>query len=298
MAEWRRQRLSSLVCEEDRAAFERDGFILKPDFLPAADYAALKEQVLSFRGPVRHQLQGDALTRRIALDRPNPGQSAGFARHGRQPGMARPRALCRLVHARTADLHPDDLLACAQGAARPADAAARRRVSSIGQGLVVFDGCRRRGRPLHLCAGVAPADAPAPRLGTPRVDDGGAQLRFPIRPRLIADHTRDGAPARLWRAEGLRGAAKHAGGGRHGRLPCARPQRPPIGSSRDMGLRAPQPVPALARLRPGRDAVGQGPRGAPLLVGDGPWRKTAPEQQPVAERRNRNPDRISPVHNR
>ena len=25
MAEWRRQRLSALVCEEDRAAFERDG---------------------------------------------------------------------------------------------------------------------------------------------------------------------------------------------------------------------------------------------------------------------------------
>jgi hypothetical protein len=69
MAEWRRRRLSALVCEEDRAAFERDGFILKPDFLPVADYAALKEQVLSFRGPVRHQLQGDAMTRRIALDR-------------------------------------------------------------------------------------------------------------------------------------------------------------------------------------------------------------------------------------
>ena len=69
MAEWRRQRLSALVCKEDRAAFERDGFILKTNFLPAADYVALKEQVLRFRGPVRHQLQGDAMTRRIALDR-------------------------------------------------------------------------------------------------------------------------------------------------------------------------------------------------------------------------------------
>jgi hypothetical protein len=68
MAEWRRRRLSALISEEDRTTFERDGFILKPDFLPAADYAALKEQVLSFRGPVRHQLQGDAMTRRIALD--------------------------------------------------------------------------------------------------------------------------------------------------------------------------------------------------------------------------------------
>src|SRR6201994_2268005 len=68
MAEWRRRRLCTLISKDDRAAFERDGFILKPDFLPAADYAALKEQVLSFRGPVRHQFQGDALTRRIALD--------------------------------------------------------------------------------------------------------------------------------------------------------------------------------------------------------------------------------------
>jgi hypothetical protein len=69
MAEWRRRQLLALISEEDRAAFERDGFVLKPDFLPAADYSALREQVLSFRGPVRHQLQGDALTRRIALDR-------------------------------------------------------------------------------------------------------------------------------------------------------------------------------------------------------------------------------------
>jgi hypothetical protein len=69
MAEWRRRRMLALISGEDRAAFERDGFILKPDFLPTIDYAALKGQVLSFRGPVRHQLQGDALTRRIAVDR-------------------------------------------------------------------------------------------------------------------------------------------------------------------------------------------------------------------------------------
>src|ERR1700747_2461475 len=68
MAEWRRRRLSALVCEEDRAGFERDGFILKPDSVPEADYAALEEQPLSCREPVRHHLQGDAMTRRIALD--------------------------------------------------------------------------------------------------------------------------------------------------------------------------------------------------------------------------------------
>jgi Phytanoyl-CoA dioxygenase (PhyH) len=69
MTEWRRRRLESLISNEDRAAFGRDGFILKRNFLPAADYAALKEQVLSFCGPTRFQLQGDALTRRIAVDR-------------------------------------------------------------------------------------------------------------------------------------------------------------------------------------------------------------------------------------
>ncbi len=85
---------------------------------------------------------------------PNPGRSAGFARDGRQPGMARPRALCRLVHAGTADLYPNDLLACAPGAARPADAAACRRVSSLGQSLVLFDGCQpKRTGPSFMCQG-------------------------------------------------------------------------------------------------------------------------------------------------
>ena len=68
MAEWRRKGLAALISEEDRAAFERDGFILKRDFLDPSAYQALKEQVLSYEGPVRAQLQGDALTRRIALD--------------------------------------------------------------------------------------------------------------------------------------------------------------------------------------------------------------------------------------
>lgn len=69
MAEWRRKRLAGLISEEDRRAFRRDGFIVKPNFLPHSEFGALKEQVLSFKGPARHQLQGDAMTRRIALDR-------------------------------------------------------------------------------------------------------------------------------------------------------------------------------------------------------------------------------------
>jgi hypothetical protein len=69
MAAWRRERLAPLISEGDRAAFERDGFVLKRNFLPSSEFAALREQVLSYRGATRYQLQGDALTRRIALDR-------------------------------------------------------------------------------------------------------------------------------------------------------------------------------------------------------------------------------------
>lgn len=69
IAERRRQRLVSFISEDDRAAFGRDGFIVKRDFLPASAYQAVKDEVLSFRAPARHQLQGDTLTRRIALDR-------------------------------------------------------------------------------------------------------------------------------------------------------------------------------------------------------------------------------------
>jgi hypothetical protein len=70
MAEWRRERLASLISNEDRASFERDGFVIKHDFLPALAYAAVKQQILSFQGPAREQMQGDTITRRIALDRP------------------------------------------------------------------------------------------------------------------------------------------------------------------------------------------------------------------------------------
>jgi Phytanoyl-CoA dioxygenase (PhyH) len=68
MAEWRRDRIAALISDEDRASFRRDGFILKRDFLPDFAYQELKHQVLSYVAPAREQLQGDAITRRIAMD--------------------------------------------------------------------------------------------------------------------------------------------------------------------------------------------------------------------------------------
>ncbi len=68
MAERRRRKMAALVSDDDRAAFQQDGFVVKRDFLPAADFAAVTRQVAGYAGPARQQAQGDAITRRIALD--------------------------------------------------------------------------------------------------------------------------------------------------------------------------------------------------------------------------------------
>ena len=68
MAQARRQRLAPLISGADRAAFERDGFVVKRDFLPEAVFDVVKREALTFAAPTREQPQGDAITRRIALD--------------------------------------------------------------------------------------------------------------------------------------------------------------------------------------------------------------------------------------
>ncbi|WP_076072679.1 phytanoyl-CoA dioxygenase family protein [Sphingomonas montana] len=68
MAARRRRRLAHLLSAEDRAAFDRDGYVLKRDFLPPALFAQLRDQALAFAGPAREMVQGDTITRRIALD--------------------------------------------------------------------------------------------------------------------------------------------------------------------------------------------------------------------------------------
>jgi len=69
MAQWRRRRLAARLEPEDVAAFQRDGFILKRDFLPADSFAALQASILAHAAPARETVQGDTITRRIALDR-------------------------------------------------------------------------------------------------------------------------------------------------------------------------------------------------------------------------------------
>jgi hypothetical protein len=64
----RRRRLERLVAAADVEAFKRDGFVLKENYLPAAEFAALRNEVLSFEAPAREMAQGDTITRRMALD--------------------------------------------------------------------------------------------------------------------------------------------------------------------------------------------------------------------------------------
>lgn len=68
LAARRREKLAGLVDAADRAAFDRDGFVLRRDFLSADGFAALRDQALGFSGRAREMVQGDTVTRRIALD--------------------------------------------------------------------------------------------------------------------------------------------------------------------------------------------------------------------------------------
>lgn len=71
LADHRRTKLAARLSEEDRAAFARDGFILKHDFLPPDQFKALVEEIERTQAPAREMKQGDAITRRIALDPDN-----------------------------------------------------------------------------------------------------------------------------------------------------------------------------------------------------------------------------------
>jgi hypothetical protein len=64
----RRNRLEGLVSLADRADFARDGFVVRRDFLPAEQFAALLDQVRSYRGGLREIAEGDTIMRKIALD--------------------------------------------------------------------------------------------------------------------------------------------------------------------------------------------------------------------------------------
>lgn len=68
MTAWRRRRLAGKVPPAWREAFDRDGFVMIEDVVPPAQFAALRAAILSYQGPAREMRQGDAITRRMAID--------------------------------------------------------------------------------------------------------------------------------------------------------------------------------------------------------------------------------------
>ena len=68
MTAWRRRRLARKVPIEWREAFDRDGFVIIKDVIPPSQFAAMRAAILSYEGPAREMRQGDAITRRLAID--------------------------------------------------------------------------------------------------------------------------------------------------------------------------------------------------------------------------------------
>ena len=100
IAEMRRRRLASLVSEADRAAFEQDGFVIRPNFLPDAEFAELLRQVKAYRGMLREIGEGDTILRKIALD---PKTLAALPALGRLLRHPEWRGLIRYIGSRDAE---------------------------------------------------------------------------------------------------------------------------------------------------------------------------------------------------
>lgn len=90
----RRRRLAAKVRPEWRAAFDRDGYLLIRDVIEPDVFAGLRQSMLTYRGQAREMRQGDAITRRFAV---NPAMLAEIP--GLREFLSRPdiRALFHYV---------------------------------------------------------------------------------------------------------------------------------------------------------------------------------------------------------
>src|SRR5262249_57034030 len=61
LAAMRRRRLAHLIDAADRERLDRDGFIVKRDFLPPGLFAALTGQIRALRAPAREMIERDTL---------------------------------------------------------------------------------------------------------------------------------------------------------------------------------------------------------------------------------------------
>lgn len=69
LAWYRRKRMARIVPQEYRDQFYENGFIIIPNYLAPDAFSALSGQVLSVSARAREMVQGDTITRRIAIGR-------------------------------------------------------------------------------------------------------------------------------------------------------------------------------------------------------------------------------------
>jgi hypothetical protein len=96
----RRRRLAGLISAADREAYARDGFVVRPNFLPAALFDELRAQIRSHRGPLREIAEGDTILRKIALDPTTLAAMPRLAELLRSPEW---RGLIRYIGSRDAE---------------------------------------------------------------------------------------------------------------------------------------------------------------------------------------------------
>ncbi len=286
MAERRRERLAPLISAADRAAFERDGFIVKRDFLPEPAFAAVRREALEFEGPARQQVQGDAITRRIALDRRALSRLPGVRALVESPEWL---GLVRYVGSSMLEplLYIQTIFAQACEAAR--DPQTRLHADTFhptvkawffltdtgeDEGPFVYVPGSHRPTRRRLAwerrASLTARHSPDPELGA----------------RLAANCRGRSAPARPRRTQIVRGAEEYADCRRYHGFPCARRRGAALCPRRDLGLWSAQPVSAVAGARRRRHAHGQGSCRAALLVGHGSSREVRARSQSVAPRRH------------
>lgn len=96
----RRRRLAGLVSAADRSDFARDGFVVRRDFLPPAEFDALTSQIKAYRGGLREIAEGDTILRKLALGRQALAALPGLRRVLEDP---RWRGLIRYIGSRDAE---------------------------------------------------------------------------------------------------------------------------------------------------------------------------------------------------
>jgi hypothetical protein len=68
LAEARRAKLSKFISDEDRRAYEQDGFVVRRNFLPRSVFEQLLAQIKQHRCTSEERLWGDTINRKIIVD--------------------------------------------------------------------------------------------------------------------------------------------------------------------------------------------------------------------------------------